>query len=169
MSARGSAAVGSAAFFLAAPGVVAGLIPWGITHWRLPDAAPGWHVVLGWLLIAASLLALIESFARFAIKGLGTPAPIAPTQTLVVSGLYRFVRNPMYLAVLGLVFGQMFAFQSAGLLAYGVALALIFHVFVLSYEEPNLRHRFPEEYAAYTAGVGRWVPRLTPWRATAPE
>jgi protein-S-isoprenylcysteine O-methyltransferase Ste14 len=173
MSARRDAVIGSAAFFFAAPGVVAGVIPWLITHWRWPDAAPLWHAVLGWLLIAASLAALIECFARFALKGLGTPAPIAPTQTLVVSGLYRFVRNPMYLAVLGLVFGQMFAFQSAALMAYGVTLWLGFTIFILTYEEPHLRERFPDEYAAYFAAVPRWLPRLKPWRAeaeaTAPE
>lgn len=173
MNERRNAAIGSAAFFVAAPGMVAGLIPWLITHWRFPESAPWWHLVLGWLLILASLAALIECFARFALKGLGTPAPIAPTQHLVVTGFYRYVRNPMYLAVLGLVFGQMFVFQHAALLAYGVALWLAFYIFIATYEEPTLRQSFPEAYAAYAAAVPRWLPRLTPWRAkdsaTAPE
>jgi protein-S-isoprenylcysteine O-methyltransferase Ste14 len=165
MNERANAAIGSAAFFVAAPSVVAGLIPWLITHWRFPEAAPWQHVVIGWLLILVSLAALIECFARFATKGVGTPAPIAPTQHLVVTGLYRFVRNPMYLAVLGLIFGQMLVFQHAALLAYGVVIWFCFLVFILSYEEPHLRQRFPDEYAAYAAAVPRWLPRLKPWRA----
>lgn len=167
MSARRNAAIGSAAFFVVAPGVVAGLIPWLITHWRLPHDAPASHLAIGWLLIAGALAALVECFARFAVKGLGTPAPLAPTQHLVVTGLYRFVRNPMYLAVLGLIFGQMFVFQHAALLAYGVAVWFCFLVFIAAYEEPNLRRRFPEDYPAYAEAVPRWLPRLKPWRGDA--
>lgn len=160
------AALGSAIFFLAAPGTVAGLIPLWITGWRFGDDASLGYMIAGGVLVLASLAVLIECFIRFA-RHLGTPAPIAPTPTLIVSGLYRHVRNPMYLAVLGLVFGQMFIFAHAALLAYAVALALIFHGFVYFYEEPTLRVTFGEAYDAYQAAVPRWLPRLSPWRVEA--
>ncbi|MBC7767446.1 MAG: isoprenylcysteine carboxylmethyltransferase family protein [Phycisphaerales bacterium] len=159
--------IGSAAFFLAAPGVVAGLIPWLITHWRPGLDVSVTSTIVGALMIIAGLAALIDCFVRFALKG-GTPAPIAPTAELVVDGLYRFVRNPMYLAVLLLIFGQMLVFANAGLLAYGVAVSLGVHFFVLGYEEPKLKRSFPEAYAAYSENVGRWLPRLTPWRDQPP-
>lgn len=161
---KAQAALGSAAFFLAAPGAVAGLIPLWITRWRAGEDASTAYTITGAALILISLAALIECFIRFA-RHHGTPAPIAPTARLVVSGLYRHVRNPMYLAVLGLIFGQMFVFASAALLAYGVIIWLTFILFVASYEEPTLRRAFPEEYAAYSKNVPRWIPRLTPWKA----
>lgn len=163
---RVEASIGSLAFFFLAPGTVAGLIPWLITHWR---AGEGAYPIAGAILIVISLAILIECFVRFALRGGGTPAPIAPTQHLVVTGLYRFVRNPMYVAVLGLIFGQMLLFGSAALLAYGVTMWLIFYVFVVSYEEPTLRRSFPEDYAAYFENVPRWLPRLTPWQAPPPK
>jgi protein-S-isoprenylcysteine O-methyltransferase Ste14 len=160
---RADAALGSAAFFLLAPGIVAGLLPSLITHWRAGDDASTQNAIIGWVLIALSLAALIECFIRF-VRHDGTPAPVAPTQRLVVTGLYRFVRNPMYLAVLGLIFGQMFLFANAALLAYGVTVWLAFVIFVSAYEEPTLRRDFPEDYAAYSLAVPPWLPRLTPWR-----
>ena len=98
-----------------------------------------------------------------------TPAPVAPTQHLVVTGLYRFVRNPMYVGVLLLIFGQMLLFSSAALLAYGVAMWTAFHLFVVFFEEQRLERKFPEEYPAYAAAVPRWIPRLTPWKPEAGE
>ena len=162
-----SALIGSAAFFFIAPGTIAGLIPWLVTHWRIQDGASPTLQIIGAVLIAMSLAMLIECFARFALKGVGTPAPVAPPQHLVVSGLYRYVRNPMYVAVLGLILGQLLFFGNAALLAYAVVVWLAFFVFVLSYEEPTLRASFPEEYEAYVANVPRWAPRLTPWRGEA--
>ncbi|HYD89003.1 MAG TPA: isoprenylcysteine carboxylmethyltransferase family protein [Vitreimonas sp.] len=166
MTAR-EAFIGSAAFFLAAPVVVAGLIPWLITRWRPGEDASLQLTIVGTALTAAGFAALVDCFMRFALKG-GTPAPIAPTGELVVSGLYRYVRNPMYLGVLLAIVGQMLVFANAGLLAYAVLIALIFHFFVLGYEEPKLKKSFPEAYAAYCENVGRWLPRLTPWTAQAP-
>jgi len=159
---RVQAAIGSTLFFFLAPGTVAGFIPWLITRWALPQSNT--LTVAGAILTPAALAMLIECFARFALKGLGTPAPIAPTKHLVVSGLYRFVRNPMYVAVLGLVLGQTLLFQSAALLAYAIVLWLGFHTFVFFYEEPTLRRTFGDEYEAYCKAVPRWLPRLTPWR-----
>src|SRR5215475_14955532 len=102
------AVLGSALFFAVAPSVLAGLIPWSITHWEFRPPffdLPATRAV-GMLLIAAGLPGLIDSFARFALQGLGTPAPIAPPQNLVVTGLYRYVRNPIYVAVVAVILGQ---------------------------------------------------------------
>jgi protein-S-isoprenylcysteine O-methyltransferase Ste14 len=159
---RIQAAIGSTLFFFLAPGTVAGLVPYLITQWRMPASSA--FTIAGAALIVVALAMLIECFARFALKGLGTPAPIAPTQHLVVSGLYRFVRNPMYVAVLGLILGQALLFQSAGLFAYGAAMWIIFHNFVFFYEEPTLRHNFGDAYEGYCKTVPRWLPRLTPCR-----
>ena len=88
------AVLGSALFFAVAPSSVAGLVPWWITHWefRPPFFDLDATRAVGILLIVAGLPGLVDSFARFALQGLGTPAPIAPTQNLVVTGLYRYVR-----------------------------------------------------------------------------
>jgi protein-S-isoprenylcysteine O-methyltransferase Ste14 len=95
---------------------------------------------------------------------LARPRPVAPTQHLVVTGLYRFVRNPMYVAVLGLILGQTLVFQSQTLAAYGAAIWLAFHTFVFFYEEPTLRRSFGATYETYCQRVPRWLPRITPWR-----
>jgi protein-S-isoprenylcysteine O-methyltransferase Ste14 len=163
---RTEASVGSALFFLIAPGTIAGLIPWWITHWRIQESASPTLSIIGGVLILPFAAMLIECFVRFARHG-GTPAPIAPTERLVVTGLYRHVRNPMYVAVTGLIFAQLLLFGHAALLAYGVAIWMAFHLFVLLYEEPALHAKFGEEYEAYAKAVPRWIPRLTPWRAEA--
>lgn len=120
--------------------------------------------ILGALLIVAGLPVLLDSFARFALQGLGTPAPIAPPRHLVVTGLYRYVRNPMYVAVVSLIVGQGLLFGSVQVLEYGLTLWLGFHLFVLLYEEPTLRGTFGGEYEGFCANVRRWIPRLRPWR-----
>jgi protein-S-isoprenylcysteine O-methyltransferase Ste14 len=159
---RIKAALGSLAFLILAPGVVAGVVPWLITQWRLlpPGDGPGTLRWTGLILIIAGLAVVLEAFARFAWEGLGTPAPVAPTRTLVISGFYRFVRNPMYLAVTALIFGQAVLFASWGVAVYGVLIAAAFHTFVRLYEEPTLRQAYGAEYAAYCAAVPRWIPRL---------
>ena len=101
-----TAAAGSSLFFALAPGVVAGVVPWWLTGW---DAEPAWLPlrVLGALpCSAAGAAVLVHAFSRFVAEGLGTPAPVAPTRHLVVGGLYRWVRNPMYVAVVSCVAGQ---------------------------------------------------------------
>ena len=162
MAGRIKAALGSLAFLILAPGVVAGLIPWLITDWRSlpPGDAPGALRWTGIILIAAGLAVVIEAFARFAWVGLGTPAPVAPTRTLVVSGFYRFVRNPMYLAVTSLILGQAVLFANWGVALYGVVVVAAFHTFVTLYEEPTLRATYEEEYDAYCARTPRWIPRV---------
>jgi protein-S-isoprenylcysteine O-methyltransferase Ste14 len=161
---RTEALIGSAAFLIIAPGSIAGLIPWLITHWRFGDGASTGTSVTGGIIIVLSLALLIECFLRFAIKGSGTPAPIAPTKQLVVSGAYARVRNPMYVAVSGLIFGQALLFASAALIAYGFTVWFAFLLFVLYYEEPRLKHEFPDAYPAYFENVPRWRPRLVPWK-----
>ncbi len=161
------AVLGSALFFMVAPSVLAGLIPLSITHWefRPPFFDLQATRVVGMLLIAAGLPALIDSFARFALQGLGTPAPVAPPLNLVVTGLYRYVRNPIYVALVAVILGQAALFGDQRLLAYGVLMWLAFHVFVVGYEEPVLAGSFGTEYEDFRANVPRWIPRLTPWRA----
>ena len=116
------------------------------------------------LLVAAGLPVLLDSFAGFALQGLGTPAPIFPTRHLVVSGLFRYVRNPMYVAVLLLILGQGLLFGSVRVLEYGIAVWFGFYLFVLMYEEPTLRKSYGREYEEFCANVPRWIPRLRPWR-----
>ena len=159
------AILGSALFFVAVPSVVAGLIPWAITRWEFlpPFFDMQATRAVGILLIVAGLPGLIDSFARFALQGLGTPAPIAPTQKLVVTGLYRYVRNPMYVAVVSVILGQAILFADWRLMAYGALMWLAFHAFVLTYEEPVLAETFGAQYEDFQANVPRWIPRLSPW------
>jgi len=166
---RHEALIGSAVFFVLAPGTVAGLIPWLITHWRFGEGASASVSIVGGVIIALSLALLVECFVRFALKGEGTPAPLAPTARLVVTGAYARVRNPMYVAVTGLIFGQALLFASAGLIAYGITIWLAFLMFVIYYEEPRLQREFPDDYPAYFANVPRWRPRFAPWRGAPTE
>ena len=163
---RMPAILGSAIFLAIAPGIVAGYVPWRICRWHVgsPILGTSSFRLVGALLIAAGLPVLLESFARFALKGLGTPAPIFPTRHLVVSGLYQHVRNPMYVAVVTLILGQGLFFGSLGVLEYGIAVWTVLYVFVLIYEEPTLRNRHGLEYEEFCANVPRWIPRLRPWR-----
>jgi protein-S-isoprenylcysteine O-methyltransferase Ste14 len=160
-----SAIIGSAVFLVIAPGFVAGLVPWWISRWRFEESFPVMPVFrfAGGFLVALGLIGLLDSFARFAVQGLGTPAPVFPTRHLVVSGLYRYVRNPMYVAVVSAILGQGFFFGNARLLGYGAIVWLLFHLFVLAYEEPTLEASFGLEYDAFRKAVPRWIPRLTPW------
>jgi len=96
---------------------------------------------------------------RFAIEGLGTPFPGAPTEKLVVGGLYRYVRNPMYLAVTATILGQWLLLDRPVLLAYAITFAAITYAFVRGYEEPTLQARYGTEYERYRASVPGWWPR----------
>lgn len=157
---RTAAALGSAAWLLAAPGVVCGLVPWLITRWdRAADTWPALDLV-GGVLIVGGTVVLLHAFVAFAWHGLGTPAPAAPTERLVVRGFYRYVRNPMYVAVDAVVLGQVLLFRSWPLLAYLVLVAITTNLFVRVYEEPTLRETYGGEYDDYLAAVPRWIPRL---------
>src|SRR4051812_1317185 len=156
------AAIGSLVFLLVEPGVVAGLVPWLLTDWSAHD----WSLALrliGAATIATGLALLLPAFIRFAIDGRGTPAPVAPTERLVVTGAYRYVRNPMYLGVAALIVGQGLLLGQAVLLAYAAIFVVVVTVFVHSYEEPSLARKFGQQYETYRSAVPRWRPRLRPW------
>ena len=164
-----TAILGSALFFLVAPAMLAGVIPWSITHWefRPPFLTVEATRLAGVAFIIAGVPGVLDSFARFELVGLGTPAPIAPPRNLVVSGLYRYVRNPIYVAVVAVILGQGVLFADWRLVEYGALLWLFFHIAVIVHEEPTLRQSFGAEYESYCAKVPRWLPRLTP-RAVKP-
>jgi protein-S-isoprenylcysteine O-methyltransferase Ste14 len=161
------AVLGSALFFVVAPLMLAGFVPWWITHWEFRPAFFGFELTraIGLVLIIAGAPGIVDSFARFALQGLGTPAPIAPPQKLVVTGLYRYVRNPIYVGVVAVIFGQAFLFSDQRLLWYAALLWLFFHVWVLVVEEPTLKETFGAQYEDFRANVPRWIPRLPFWRA----
>jgi protein-S-isoprenylcysteine O-methyltransferase Ste14 len=162
---KARAAVGSLVFLVLTPGVVAGLVPWWLTGWRVREPLPYWLPlrVGGSILLAVGVAALLHAFWRFVVEGLGTPAPVAPTERLVVGGLYRYVRNPMYLAVAATIVGQALALGQPILLLYAVVFAVVVAAFVHWYEEPTLREQFGEEYEAYRRAVPAWWPRRKPW------
>lgn len=160
-----AAIVGSALFLVIAPGFVAGLVPSWISHWRFQSAFGGLQPLrfAGGVLIVLGAAGLLDSFRRFAVQGLGTPAPVFPARHLVVTGLYRYVRNPMYVAVVSAILGQALMLGNVRLLEYGGAVWLLFHSFVLVYEEPTLKASFGAEYEVFCAEVPRWIPRFTPF------
>jgi protein-S-isoprenylcysteine O-methyltransferase Ste14 len=166
---RASAILGSALFLLVAPGTVVGLVPWWISKWKVQPVPPGFLLVqlVGILILAGSILLLLEAFARFALQGLGTPAPVSPTRHLVVTGFYRYVRNPMYVAVISAILGQSMILGNLTLVLYAALGWLVSHLFVVIYEEPTLRRKFGDEYAEFCANVPRWIPRLRPWSGPA--
>lgn len=161
------AIIGSAVFLVIAPGFVAGLVPWWISHWRLEAPFFGMPLfrLAGGALILMGVAGLLDSFVRFAVQGLGTPAPVFPTRHLVITGLYRYVRNPIYVAVVSTILGQGLVLGNLTLLEYGGLVWLLFHLFVQVYEEPTLRASFGSEYKKFCAEVPRWIPRFTPWRS----
>lgn len=158
------ALAGSAVFLLVAPGTVAGLIPWWLTGWQVRRLT-GWSGVVagvGAVLVVAGIAVLLEQFARFAVQGRGTPAPVAPPRRLVVSGLYRYVRNPMYVAVITILLGENLLLTGAGgaLATYTVVVTAAMVAFSRWYEEPVLLADFGQEYREYRASVPGWIPLL---------
>ena len=163
---RATAAIGSALFFSLAPGVVAGVVPWWLTRWEARDPLPYWPPLrwVGVLLIVAGAAVVIHAFVRFVVEGAGTPAPVAPTERLVVGGLYRHVRNPMYLGLLSAIVGQAVVLGQPVLVTYAAVMLMAFATFVRLYEEPALRRRYGAEYDTYRRAVPGWWPRLRAWR-----
>jgi protein-S-isoprenylcysteine O-methyltransferase Ste14 len=156
-------AVGSALFFVAAPGTTAGLVPWLITRWERPDQ-PFALDVLGSALVLAGLAVVLVCFARFVTEGRGTPAPVAPTEQLVVGGIYRFVRNPMYVGVTAMIGGQALLFNSPATGLWAAVFLATTVTFVTLYEQPKLQEQFGESYERYRKAVPGWWPRVTPYR-----
>jgi protein-S-isoprenylcysteine O-methyltransferase Ste14 len=147
------------------PGTVVGIVPYLLTRWQARDPLPGGTTarVLGAALVGVGVSVLTSAFARFAREGLGTPFPAAPPTELVVGGIYRHVRNPMYLALGSAVIGQALLLGRRRLLLYAAVMAVPASTFVLLHEEPALQATFGEQYRRYREGVPRWVPRLRPW------
>lgn len=162
---RSTAAAGTAAFSVVAPGTLVGLVPWLITRWEPPGTSAGWRVaqVLGVLLIVVGLVPAVFAFVEFAKAG-GTPLPLTPTQHLVVSGFNRYIRNPMYVGGLLAIVGQALLFGSLALGAYAVFGWIVTASFVRWYEEPTLARQYGDEYEEYRRNVPAWRPRLLPWR-----
>jgi protein-S-isoprenylcysteine O-methyltransferase Ste14 len=152
------AAAGSLLFLALAPGAVAGFVPWLLTGWS-SAGPPAWLQAVGWVALAAGAAVLLEAFGRFVVEGVGTPAPAAPTEKLVVGGLYRYVRNPMYLAVAAVILGQAAVLGRWLLVVYAVAFGATVWSFVHWYEEPTLRRQFGTEYDEYLSTVRGWWPR----------
>ena len=155
-------------FFFIVPFPVTIVIPGFMTGWQfntpfLDVPTTRW---IGAVMVLFGLLLLCESIIRFAKVGRGTPSPLMPTATLVVTGAYRCVRNPMYLGATSVIIGQAYLFGRTTVLLYGAMIALAFHGFVLLYEEPTLRKRYGAEYARYCQHVPRWIPRVIPWHPT---
>lgn len=162
---RPVAAVGSALFFVLAPGTVVGLVPWLLTGWRFQDPLPFWAPVrvLGGLLLVAGVGVAAQAFVRFVVEGLGTPAPVAAPERLVVGGMYRHVRNPMYVSLLVAIVGEALVLGQLSLVVYAAVVGAISWLFVRLHEEPALRRRFGGQYEAYRRAVPGWWPRLRPW------
>src|SRR4051794_32305449 len=159
---------GTVLFLLIAPGVVAGVDPAVITGWRIPRT--GWWfapvAIVAAVAIVCGVLVLLGAFIRFA-RADGTPAPAMPTGHLVVVGPYRYVRNPMYLAVLTIIVGQSLLFGSVAALVYAGVVLLAVVLFVRGYEEPTLESTYGDEYRKYRRNVRGWIPRVRPWKVAA--
>ena len=147
-------------FTIVVPGTVAGYIPWSLRDGHPVAASPLVFLPAVLLIAAGTAVYLHTAFWGFALHGHGTPAPIAPTQKLVVVGLHRYVRNPMYMGVLCIILGQALLFESRHILLYTLIVWMIVHLFVLFYEEPTLERQFGAEYDAYRDRVPRWIPKL---------
>lgn len=164
-----SAAIGSTIFFILGPGTVAGLVPWLITGWESTDM-PGWWWALrglGAMCVLVGVAVIVHAFYRFVVEGLGTPVPAAPPSHLVVGGLFRHVRNPMYVALALMTGGQTLLFASWPLAIYFAVAWACTAAFVKIYEEPKLTDLFGDEYRTYKRHVPAWIPRVRPWTPTA--
>ena len=138
---------------------------WFIPRWLVGARAYDDPRPAGFLLIAAGAAIVLPAMVMFAWRGLGTPAPFDPPRRLVVSGPYRFVRNPMYCGVAFVLLGEALAFPNLtnAMLATLLVFFTLVTAFVFLYEEPALRSKFGDEYADYCRHVGRWIPRFAPW------
>jgi protein-S-isoprenylcysteine O-methyltransferase Ste14 len=148
------------------PGIVLVYVPYAITRFRIPADEPPWELLIAGALIVIGLIPLLDSIRRFIYAGRGTLMPTVPTEQLVVTGLYRYVRNPMYVGVLIALAGEILLFRNSGLVIEGAVGWLAVELFVRLYEEPTLTRSHPEDYPRYKRHVLRWLPRLTPWSHT---
>ena len=144
-------------FTLVVPGTVGVYLPLFLERGHAPTVDPGFAVALA--LFAAGAAIYAWTVSDFATSGRGTPAPIDAPKTLVVRGLYRYTRNPMYVGVLTVIGGWLVVYRSPTLLVYAICVAVFFHLLVVLYEEPALARQFGAAYTAYLRSVPRWLPR----------
>jgi protein-S-isoprenylcysteine O-methyltransferase Ste14 len=144
-------------FTILVPGLVTVGVPYLLVG-GVPTPGRGPLAWLGLLCLILGASIYFRTAWEFAVRGLGTPAPIAPTKFLVVSGLHRYVRNPMYLGVALVIMGEAALFRAVHLVEYAVV--MIANMFVMLYEEPTLRRQFGESYEEYRRTVPRWIPRF---------
>ncbi len=149
-------------FTILQPGIVAGLIPYLILGDKVNDIfvqqlfSPELHNS-GIIIFLIGLVIMLTCIINFAVKGKGTLSPADPTKKLVISGLYRFSRNPMYVGVTLILIGEAIFFQSVQLLIYSLLVFLAFNIFTILVEEPRLKKDFGEEYNRYCKKVSRWI------------
>jgi protein-S-isoprenylcysteine O-methyltransferase Ste14 len=144
------------------PGLVLIFVPYWITRFRFPTGQQPWWTMLACAVIAGGVIPLLDSIRRFVQDGRGTLMPTVPTERLVVTGLYRYVRNPMYAGVLTTIFGEALLFENKWMLVHAAAVWLLIDLFIRRYEEPTLLRRHGKEYAQYCEQVKRWWPRMSP-------
>jgi protein-S-isoprenylcysteine O-methyltransferase Ste14 len=161
---RPAAAVTSLAWFAAVGGTFGCLLPYLLNYWHFRQPLHYWWIgqATGALLIFGGMIPVVGSFIEF-FKAGGTPVPVAAPPRLVISGLYRYVRNPIYVGFLAILIGQALLFGSAGLLEYTAATAIIGGAAARFYEEPVLTRKFGADYQEYRRNVPAWIPRLHPW------
>jgi protein-S-isoprenylcysteine O-methyltransferase Ste14 len=155
----------STVYLLIVPVPFLGVIPWWMSRWRQQPPLLGFASFrwIGILLMAAGVAAMMDSYAQFIFRGDGTPSPMFPTRRLVVAGLYRYVRNPMYIGAIAILLGEGLYLGDVRVLLYILFPWLMLYLFVRIDEEPTLRRSYGAEYVRYCAHVRRWRPRLTPW------
>lgn len=144
------------------------VVPGAVTYWIPKDLLGIWGDVLPepwtiWQILALVPLTVgagvyLRCAWEFGARGRGIPFPVDHPKRLVVTGLYRYVRNPMYVGVLLFMLGESLCFTSARFFAYTIAWLTFVHLNILIYEEPNLRRKFGDSYTQYTSAVRRWVP-----------
>lgn len=150
----------AAAFTLVVPGTVVGIAPRLLAaNFEIRELSIGSARYVGWILVVAGVGGYLACALDFVRIGRGTPAPIDAPQNLVIRGLYRWSRNPMYVSVLLVVFGQALVLESLSIFVYGLVLWAAFHAFVRWYEEPRLTRQFGEPYERYRMMVPRWLGR----------
>jgi len=142
------------------PGTITVLIPYLILRSEAATLKKDWIHLLGLPLIIAGAAGLIWCIWQFFAEGRGTLAPVDPPKELVVHGMYRYVRNPMYVSVLAILIGEAIFFESIGISIETIIFFAATHLFIVYYEEPYLKYQFGPSYENYFRTVGRWIPRL---------
>ena len=156
-------AIKSIIFLIVLPGAVMVYVPYYLLSLNFKLFFPDIDTFrfMGLVPISIGTAIILWCFWDFINSGKGTPAPIDPPKNLVIKGLYRLTRNPMYVGVIFVLFGEILLFESTALFIYSLTVLLIFHLFVILYEEPTLKDKFGESYEQYVDSVPRWFPSIS--------